>query len=120
MTEYLTAAEMKQLLVAGLKVHLRTVRMAFGEAARDEGDPVAGRPSTRDAIREGVRLLREVQDLPEDDSRIVRLAELRPTVDALMAVIPDDGRIPAGNADLYLNALVDRAVTAAGAGGLPR
>ncbi len=27
---------------------------------------------------------------------------------------------PTGNADLYLNALVDRAVTAAGAGGLPR
>ncbi|HTX81888.1 MAG TPA: hypothetical protein VME44_06890 [Streptosporangiaceae bacterium] len=91
MTEYLTAAEIKQLLVAGLKLHLRTVRMAFYEAVRDEGDP-AGRPSTRHAIRESVRLLREVQDLPEDDPRIVRLTELRPTVDALIAVIPEDGR----------------------------
>lgn len=112
MTEYPTAAEMRDLLVAGLKVQLRHAQMAFDKAPHDEGDPVTGRPSTRDGIRQGVRLLREVQDLPEDDPRIVRLAELMPTVDMLIAVVLGAGRIPIGSADLYLNALIDCAVTA--------
>jgi len=114
MTEYLTAPEMKELLVAGLKIQLRDAEKAFDEVPHDQGDPATGRPSTRDAIGVSARLLHEVEDLPADDQRIVRLAELMPSVDALIAVIPGAGPFPIGSADVYLNALIDCAVQEAG------
>lgn len=114
MTEFFTAGEMKELLVAGLKIQLRTARLAFNASPHDEGAPAAGRLGARDLIRDGICLLREVQDLPEDDPRIVRLAELMPTAEALLAVISGENGIRSASADLYLNALVDCAEMAAG------
>jgi hypothetical protein len=114
MSEYLTGAEMKELLVEAITTQLRNARLDFDDAPHDQGDPETGRLSTRDTIRESARLLREMRAVPVDDSRIVRLTELVPTVDMLLGALPDDGGLPVGSIDLFLDSLVSHAVKAAG------
>jgi len=109
MSEYLTAAQMKALLVEALTIQVRNARLGFDDAPHDQGDPQTGRVSTADSIRYSVRLLREMKAVPEDDPRIIRLTELVPTADHLMAV-PDDSRISAGSAGAFLDDLVREAL----------
>jgi hypothetical protein len=114
MNEYLSAAEMKELLVEAVTAQLRNARADFDAAPHDVGDSETGRMSTRDTIRESARLLREVKAVPDDDVRIVRLAELVPSVDLLLDAIPEDGHLRVSSADAFLDDLVSLAVKAAG------
>jgi hypothetical protein len=113
MSEYLTAAEVKELLVETIAAQVRYARMDFDDAPHDEGDPATGRLSTRESIRGSARLLREMKALPDDDPRILRLAELMPAVDMLMDALPADARISAASADAYLDSLISYAAKAA-------
>lgn len=115
MTEYLTAAEMKELLVEAITAQLRNARLDFDDAPHDQGDADTGRLSTRDTISESARLLREMKAVPVDDPRIIRMTELVPTVDMLLGALPDNGVVPVGTIGEFLDSLVGFAVKAAGA-----
>ncbi len=64
MTEYLTGAEMRELLVEAVTTQLRNARLDFDNSPHDQGDPDTGLLSTRDTIRESARLLREMKAAP--------------------------------------------------------
>ena len=77
----LSAAEMKDLLIEVVTVQLRTARADLDMDPNDQGNPETGRMSSADSVRLGARLLREMEAVPADDPRIVRLTELVPSVD---------------------------------------
>ena len=115
MTDYLTAAEMKQLLIEAITAQMRYARPRFHECPHDPGDPRTGRLSARCLVRGTTRLLRRMSALPHDDPRIIRLAELVPSRGLLLASLPDDVAAPADSIDLFLDSLVTFAVNAVGA-----
>jgi hypothetical protein len=115
MSEHLSAAGMKDLLIEVVTVQLRTARADLGMDPNDQGNPETGRMSSADSVRLSARLLREMEAVPADDPRIVRLTELVPSVDLLLAAIPDDATLSADDgADAFLDSLVGFAVKATG------
>jgi hypothetical protein len=114
MSEYLSAAEMKDLLIEVVTVQLRTARADLDMDPNDQGNPEKGRMSSADSVRLIAQLLREMEAVPVDDSRIVRLTELVPSEELMLAAIPDDAMLSADGADAFLNSLVGFAVKATG------
>ena len=108
MSEYLSAAEMKDLLIEIVTMQLRNARMDYDMEPHAKGDPATERLSTADG------LLRQMEAVPVDDSRIVRLTELVPSEELLLAAIPEDAMVSAESADAFLDSLVGFAVKAAG------
>ena len=79
------------------------------------GDASSGLMSTADTVRHSTELLSQMTQIPADDMRLVRLAELAPTVDTLLETIPDDEMLHIGHrgtgadADILLDQLVSLA-----------
>jgi hypothetical protein len=119
---YLSATEIRDLLIETCKIQLRNARDDLDRHPDDPGNPETRRLPAAESVRCSAALLRGMREIPADDPRLVRLAEMVPSVDMLaglgsvtdrVVIGTPDGRIDAG---MFLDSLVSAAARSMGNG----